>query len=97
MDDQYIEFAGTSLDGDQDEDISDSMSLADSNLRMPDPNADKSRSRGKPLENLLLAKNRKMQEQLTTIRVRDRIFCIYATISEGDPKICKHSLKSKKR
>jgi homeobox protein cut-like len=45
------------------------MSLAESTLRMPNPNGDKSRGRGKPLENLLLSKNRKMQEQLTTLRV----------------------------
>jgi len=37
---------------------------------MPDPNADKAnQSRGRPLENLLMTKNRKIQEQLTTLRV----------------------------
>jgi homeobox protein cut-like len=66
---QFIEFSGTSLEDDAEDDNSDSTSFADSSLRMPNPNGDKSRGRGKPLENLLLSKNRKMQEQLTTLRV----------------------------
>lgn len=42
-------------------------------VRMPDPNADKANAhRGKPLENLLMAKNRKLQDELTTMRVRRR-------------------------
>lgn len=37
---------------------------------MPDPNADKAnQNRGRPLENLLMGKNRKIQEQLTVLRV----------------------------
>lgn len=44
----------------------------DSELKMPDPNADKANQhRGKPLENLLMAKNRKIQDELTTFRVSD--------------------------
>lgn len=39
-------------------------------VRMPDPNADKANlHRGKPLENLLMAKNRKLQDELTSLRV----------------------------
>lgn len=61
---QYVEFAGMDLDevpgGD---DVSDLV-------RMPDPNADKANAhRGKPLENLLMAKNRKLQDELTNMRV----------------------------
>lgn len=40
-------------------------------VRMPDPNANTAnRHRGKPLENLLMAKNRKLQDELTGLRVR---------------------------
>lgn len=40
-------------------------------VRMPDPNADKANLvRGKPLENLLMGKNRKLQDELTSLRVR---------------------------
>jgi homeobox protein cut-like len=64
---QYVEFAGLTLD---DEDLDDSISVT-SSVRMPDPNADKAnKARGKPLENLLMSKNRKLQEQLTSLRVR---------------------------
>lgn len=63
---KYVEFAGMSMDevpGGED-------SVADL-VRMPDPNADKAnRHRGKPLENLLMAKNRKLQDELTGLRVR---------------------------
>lgn len=39
-------------------------------VRMPDPNADKANAhRGKPLENLLMGKNRKLQDELTSLRV----------------------------
>lgn len=39
-------------------------------VQMPDPNADKANQhRGKPLENLLMAKNRKIQDELTGLRV----------------------------
>lgn len=64
---QYVEFAGLTLD---EEDLDDSVSIA-SDVRMPDPNADKAnKARGKPLENLLMSKNRKLQDQLTSLRVR---------------------------
>jgi homeobox protein cut-like len=44
-------------------------------VRMPDPNADKAnRHRGKPLENLLMSKNRKLQDGLTGLRVRPVFF-----------------------
>jgi homeobox protein cut-like len=40
-------------------------------LRLPDPNADKANlQRGKSLEALLMAKNRKIQDELTGLRVR---------------------------
>lgn len=42
----------------------------DSLVRLPDPNADKANlHRGKPLENLLMAKNRKLQDEVTALRV----------------------------
>lgn len=45
-------------------------SIADELVRMPDPNADKANQhRGKPLETLLMAKNRKLQDELTGLRV----------------------------
>lgn len=68
---KFVEFSGASMDDDEEQtEIGDeSMSVADSVLRLPDPNGDKARGRGKPLENLLLKKNRKMQEQLTNLRV----------------------------
>lgn len=48
----------------------DEVQDEDSELKMPDPNADKANQhRGKPLENLLMAKNRKIQDELTTFRV----------------------------
>lgn len=42
-------------------------------VRMPDPNAEKANAhRGKPLENLLMGKNRKLQDELTSLRVSFR-------------------------
>ena len=39
-------------------------------LKMPDPNADKANAhRGKPLENLLMTKNRRLQDEVTELRV----------------------------
>lgn len=65
---QFVEFSGMSLDegaeGEDDESVSDAV-------RLPDPNADKANlHRGKPLESLLMGKNRKMQDELTSLRVR---------------------------
>lgn len=46
----------------------DSDSLED--MSLPNPNADKANQhRAKPLENLLQLKNRKLQDELTTLRV----------------------------
>lgn len=46
------------------------------NVRLPNPNAEKAnRHRGKPLENLLMAKNRKLQDELTNLRVRNCDLC----------------------
>ncbi|POY71026.1 hypothetical protein BMF94_5952 [Rhodotorula taiwanensis] len=65
---KYVEFAGMDLDadetGDHDGEGDDSL------VRLPDPNADKANlHRGKPLENLLMAKNRKLQDEVTALRV----------------------------
>jgi len=60
---QYVEFAGMDLDEVAEDDASELV-------RMPDPNADKANAhRGKPLENLLMGKNRKLQDELTSLRV----------------------------
>lgn len=68
---QFVEFSGTNLDEGNDVVDDDTTSQSDSIVRMPDPNADKANlNPGKPLENLLMSKNRKIQEQLTTLRVR---------------------------
>lgn len=66
---QYVEFSGASMD-DEDE-LEDTDSNFDSaSIRLPDPNADKANlKRGRPLENLLMTKNRRLQEQLTILRV----------------------------
>jgi len=55
-------------------------------VRMPDPNADKlNQQRGKPLENLLMAKNRKLQDELTALRV-----CLSHSprLDRVDPMLC---------
>ncbi|GAA5935894.1 uncharacterized protein JCM15063_001840 [Sporobolomyces koalae] len=63
---KYVEFAGMDLD----EVVGEAGDSMDDLVRMPDPNADKvNQQRGKPLENLLMAKNRKLQDELTAIRV----------------------------
>jgi homeobox protein cut-like len=63
---QYVEFAGMDLDEVAEDDASELV-------RMPDPNADKANAhRGKPLENLLMGKNRKLQDELTSLRVSRR-------------------------
>lgn len=57
-----------------DEGAGDSDSMNDV-VSMPDPNAEKAnRHRGKPLENLLMAKNRKLQDELTGLRVSVFLF-----------------------
>ncbi|GAA6043951.1 hypothetical protein NBRC10512_004870 [Rhodotorula toruloides] len=63
---KYVEFAGMDLDdvpGESGDSVADLV-------RLPDPNADKANQhRGKPLENLLMAKNRKLQDEVTSLRV----------------------------
>ncbi|EGU12038.1 hypothetical protein RTG_01920 [Rhodotorula toruloides ATCC 204091] len=63
---KYVEFAGMDLDdvpGESGDSVADL-------IRLPDPNADKANQhRGKPLENLLMAKNRKLQDKVTSLRV----------------------------
>ncbi|GAA6023391.1 hypothetical protein JCM10207_002531 [Rhodosporidiobolus poonsookiae] len=64
---KYVEFAGMDLD---DVPGASGSTVADLEVRMPDPNADKANAqRGKPLENLLMAKNRKLQDEVTALRV----------------------------
>jgi hypothetical protein len=67
LDDMSDEF-----DGDGDESL----------VRLPDPNADKANlQRGKPLENLLMAKNRKMQDEVTALRVaHDELAAAHETV-----------------
>ncbi|GAA5981296.1 hypothetical protein JCM5350_006091 [Sporobolomyces pararoseus] len=63
---KYVEFAGMNLD----EVVGEAGDSVADLVRMPDPNADKlNQQRGKPLENLLMAKNRKLQDELTALRV----------------------------
>ncbi|KPV77777.1 uncharacterized protein RHOBADRAFT_51589 [Rhodotorula graminis WP1] len=66
---KYVEFAGMDLD-----DLAPDSSSSVSDLilpRLPDPNASKANaaSRPAPLENLLMAKNRKLQDEVTALRV----------------------------
>ena len=78
---QYIEFSGAENDDadgtitefaadDEDENSTgvNGTGLA-SSLRLPNPNADKP-NRQKPLEGLLMSKNRKLQDGMTKLRVR---------------------------
>jgi homeobox protein cut-like len=69
-----VEFGGMDLD-DMD---TDADAEGEETLQLPDPNADKAnRQRGKPLESLLLAKNRKTQDELTGLRVRCVLLFIF--------------------
>ena len=80
---QYIEFAGAEIDNDMDgavtefadEDEDGFSSLNGmSSVRLPNPNADKAnKHHGRPLEGLLMSKNRKLQDGMTKLRVR--YFC----------------------
>ncbi|GAA5824549.1 hypothetical protein JCM11251_000470 [Rhodosporidiobolus azoricus] len=64
---KYVEFAGLDLD---EVPSASGSTVADLEVHMPDPNADKAnQNRGKPLENLLMAKNRKLQDEVTALRV----------------------------
>ncbi|BGP17055.1 hypothetical protein JCM10213_000307 [Rhodosporidiobolus nylandii] len=62
---KYVEFTGLDLD---EVPGASGSSVADLEVRLPDPNADKA-APGKPLENLLMAKNRKLQDEVTALRV----------------------------
>lgn len=52
-------------------------------IRLPDPNADKANlQHGKPLEHLLMAKNRKLQDEVTALRVaHDELAVAHETVS----------------
>jgi hypothetical protein len=57
---QYVEFSG----GDMDQD--------DDSMRLPDPNADKANAQhGRSIENLLASKNKRLQQDLTELRVNN--------------------------
>lgn len=84
---QYIEFAGSDLDIDLDaggdtitefgdDDFTSSANGSSSaHLRLPNPNAEKAnRQGGKPLESLLIGKNRKLEDGMTKLRV-SRLHC----------------------
>jgi hypothetical protein len=65
---QYVEFAGADLDDDE-------GSGGDGDVRMPDPNAQKAnQQQAKSLEALVLAKNKRILEELTRYRVSGAIF-----------------------
>ncbi|GAA5988242.1 hypothetical protein JCM10908_002127 [Rhodotorula pacifica] len=76
---KYVEFAGMDLDDPNDDFDGDGD---ESLVRLPDPNADKANlQRGKPLENLLMAKNRKMQDEVTALRVaHDELAAAHETV-----------------
>ncbi|GAA5979753.1 hypothetical protein JCM11641_004077 [Rhodosporidiobolus odoratus] len=64
---KYVEFAGLDLD---EIPSASGSTVADLEVELPNPNADKAnQQRGKPLENLLMAKNRKLQDEVTALRV----------------------------
>lgn len=77
---QYIEFAGAEIDtdadgavtefADEDEDFGSSLNGPASSLRLPNPNAEKANlHHGRPLEGLLMSKNRRLQDGMTKLRV----------------------------
>ncbi|BGP40941.1 hypothetical protein JCM10449v2_004906 [Rhodotorula kratochvilovae] len=76
---KYVEFAGMDLDDIPGESGS---SVADL-VRLPDPNADKANAaRPAPLENLLMAKNRKLQDEVTALRVaHDELAAAHAAVA----------------
>lgn len=62
---QFVEFAGANYDDD------DTIEGGDSDVKMPDPNAHKSNQQpAKSLEALVHAKNKRLVEDLTKLRVR---------------------------
>jgi len=76
---QYVEFAGM----DPDETFDEEASFSDEVVRLPNPNAViANQHRGKPLENLLMAKNRKLQDELTNLRVaHEELFATHRNIA----------------
>ena len=67
---QYVEFAGADFDDDE-------ASGGDGDVRMPDPNAQKAnQQQAKSLEALVLAKNKRILEELTRFRVSRSILNI---------------------
>ncbi|KAK9899091.1 hypothetical protein P389DRAFT_43741 [Cystobasidium minutum MCA 4210] len=77
---KYIEFAGAEIDNDADgamtefadeeDDFTSSIGGATSSLRLPNPNAEKANlHHGRPLEGLLMSKNRRLQDGMTRLRV----------------------------
>ncbi|SGY13423.1 BQ5605_C010g05858 [Microbotryum silenes-dioicae] len=71
---KYVEFAGLETE---------ETHPFDETVRLPDPNADKANQhRGKPLENLLMTKNRKLQDELTSLRVtHEELSATHRTLS----------------
>ena len=66
---QYVEFGGLEEDEDS-EGVPISGDGDALGLRLPNPNADKANAQtGKSLEMLLVAKNKRIQEELTKFRV----------------------------
>lgn len=60
---QYVEFAGAGYDDDEEDG-------GDGDVHMPDPNAQKAnQQQAKSLEALVLAKNKRILEELTKFRV----------------------------
>lgn len=69
-DSKYVEFAGTAYDDD------DGTDGGDGDVKMPDPNAQKANQQpAKSLEALVHAKNRRLQEELTKLRVSRKELC----------------------
>ncbi|KAK4054374.1 hypothetical protein OIO90_003607 [Microbotryomycetes sp. JL221] len=73
---KYVEFAGMDLDGQMDDEDADGV-------HMPDPNADKANlQRAESLEGLLMSKNRKLQDEVTSMRVaHEELTAAHRTLS----------------
>ncbi|KAG0144756.1 hypothetical protein CROQUDRAFT_659572 [Cronartium quercuum f. sp. fusiforme G11] len=72
---KYVEFSSMNLEEEEEsfgfEDLSPGSSSVNLDIKMPNPNADKAnKQKTKSLETLLMSKNRKLQDDLTTLRVR---------------------------
>lgn len=70
---KYVEFASLNPEDDENptfDDCSPNSSSLNLAIKMPNPNADKAnKQKTKSLETLLISKNRKLQDDLTTLRV----------------------------